>query len=322
GAGGRPAPPPPYGIPLHLWVLRRPAAGAPQPQRLLVVDVADREQIGRQELRGTVLADWRAFDRHGEHPDRPGVSSTVALVDLLDDDVDVTPARHLPSRAAADGAGLAEAREELTGALRRTVELAPLTGVPGGAAHWPMTSVGELARAGALVMRTGGSGAGPAGGPPVLTEHDLAAGTAPSGQLPEGAEEEPVLLRAGDVVLPVLGRGTVTRVVDEATAGAALGRNVHLLRPDPDTLDPWFLAGFLRGSANSRQASSFTTTATRIDVRRLRVPRLPLAEQHRYGERFRAVAAFEEASRLAARLGDRLVRGLYDGLTDGTVRPY
>ncbi|MFE0458425.1 N-6 DNA methylase [Kitasatospora sp. NPDC058965] len=314
---------PPYGIPLHLWVLRRPAATAaqPQPQRLLVVDVADREQIGWQELRSTVLADWQAFDRDGESPDRPGVSSTVPLVDLLDDDVDVTPARHLPPRPAADGAGLAEVREQLTGALRRTVELAPLTGAAGGPARWPMTSVGELARAGALVMRTGGSGAGPAGGPPVLTEHDLVAGTAPSGVLPEGEDEEPVLLRTGDVVLPVLGRGTVTRVVDAATAGAALGRNVYLLRPDPATLDPWFLAGFLRGSANSRQASSFTTTATRIDVRRLQVPRLPLAEQHRYGERFRAVAAFEEASRLAARLGELLVQGLYDGLTDGTVGP-
>jgi hypothetical protein len=123
------------------------------------------------------------------------------------------------------------------------------------------------------------------------------------------------------VVVPVLGRGSAARVVDAATAGAALGRNLHLLRPDPAALDPWFLAGFLRGTANNRRASSYASTATRLDVRRLQVPRLPLSEQGRYGERFRAMAAFEEALRLAGQLGEQLVQGLYDGLTDGTVRP-
>ncbi|MGW2252189.1 N-6 DNA methylase [Kitasatospora sp. NPDC001660] len=316
---------PPYGIPLHLWVLRRPAADAPQPQRLLLVNAAERpdggEKLSWQELRSIVLEDWYAFDRDGAAPQRPGVSRVVPLVDLLDDDVDVTPARHLPIRAAGGGeAGLSEVRDRLTGALRRTVELAPVAGVQGAPAHWPMTSLGELARTGALLMRTGGAGAG-TGGPPVLTEHDIVSGGAPSGVLPEGEDEEPVLTRAGDVVIPVLGRGTTTRVIDEATAGAALGRNVYLLRPDPATLDSWFLAGFLRSSANNRQASSFTTSATRLDVRRLQVPRLPPADQRRYGERFRAVAAFEEATRLAARLGELLVQGLYDGLTDGSISP-
>ena len=130
-----------------------------------------------------------------------------------------------------------------------------------------------------------------------------------------------MLVEAGDVVVPVLGGGSVARVVDEATAGAALGRNLELLRPDPAALDPWFLAGFLRGTANNRQASSYASTATRLDVRRLQLPRLPLADQRRYGERFRALAGFEDALRQAARLGEQLVQGLYDGLTDGTVAP-
>jgi hypothetical protein len=128
-----------------------------------------------------------------------------------------------------------------------------------------------------------------------------------------------VLVRAGDVVVPVLGGGSIARVVDDATAGAALGRNLQLLRPDPAAIDPWFLAGFLRGTANNRQASSYVSTATRLDVRRLQLPRLPLAEQQRYGETFRALAEFEETLRLAGRLGERLVQGMYDGLTDGTV---
>jgi hypothetical protein len=187
--------------------------------------------------------------------------------------------------------------------------------------------VGELARAGDLLLRTPtavAAASGPATGGsarvPVLTDHDVLAGTAPSGS-PQGGDEEPVLVEAGDVIVPPAGGGAVVRVVDEATAGAALGRGLTLLRPDRAALDPWFLAGFLRGTANNRQASSFASTATRLDVRRLQLPRLPLADQRRYGERFRALAGFEDALRQAARLGEQLVRGLHDGLTDGTLGP-
>jgi hypothetical protein len=159
----------------------------------------------------------------------------------------------------------------------------------------------------------------------VLTDHDVLAGTGPSGTAPAAppaeGEEEPVLTEPGDVVVPVLGGGSVARVVDGAGAGAALGRNLVLLRPDPAALDPWFLAGFLRGTAGNRRASSYASTATRLDVRRLRLPRLPLDQQRTYGERFRALADFEEALRLAGHFGEQLVRGMYDGLTDGTVEP-
>jgi hypothetical protein len=159
----------------------------------------------------------------------------------------------------------------------------------------------------------------------VLTDVDVVAGAGagPSGVLSEegAGEDVPVVTRAGDVVLPVTGGEPVARVVAADAAGAVLGRNLVLLRPDPDVLDPWFLAGFLRGTANQRRASSFASTATRLDVRRLRVPRVPLEDQRRYGERFRALDEFEAALREAAVLGARLVRGTYDALTDGALPP-
>ncbi|MEU6344800.1 N-6 DNA methylase [Streptomyces sp. NPDC046977] len=326
---------PPYGIPLHLWVLRRPRDGAPPSPHLLLVDTAQAqggaapggEKVPWQTVRATVLDAWTAFDRHGAAgpgADRPGVSRALPVIDLLDDDVDLAPARHLPPPAAGAGASeLTDVRDLLTATLRRTCELAPEPARSAPPARWPLTTVGELARAGALVLRAGGQGSsGPGGGPAVLTEHDVLAGTGPTGTLPEGPREDvPVLVEEGDVVVPVLGRGAAARVVDAATAGAALGRNLHLLRPDPAAVDPWFLAGFLRGTANNRQASSYASTATRLDVRRLQVPRLPPADQRRYGERFRTLAVFEETLRLAGQLGEQLVQGLYDGLTDGTVRP-
>ncbi|MCX4581659.1 N-6 DNA methylase [Streptomyces sp. NBC_01481] len=320
---------PPYGIPLHLWVLRKPEAGqAPAPE-LLFVDTAEpagagagRDKLDWQAVQSAVLDAWAPFDRHGTAEERPGVSRSVPVIELLDDDVDLAPARHLPPPAAGGGADeLLRVRDRLTDTLRLTGELTPAPAEPTEPAPWPATTVGELARAGALVLSAGGSGTAPAGHAPVpvLTEQDVLAGTAPSGRLPEGPYEEPVRVEQGDVVVPVLGGGSVVRVVDEATAGAALGRNLQLLHPDPAALDPWFLAGFLRGTANNRQASSYASTATRLDVRRLQLPRLPLTDQRRYGDRFRALADFEDALRTAGRLGEQLVQGLYDGLTDGTV---
>lgn len=326
---------PPYGIPLHLWVLRRPVAGDRPGQEVLLVDTAElaepgggRGKLDWQGVHRAVLEAWQPFDRDGGVPERPGRSRAVPVIELLDDDVDLAPARHLPPPAAGGGAAeLTGVRERLTETLRLVRDLTPEVAAPAaaGASLRPGTTVGELVRAGALELRSGGTGTGTGTGPvPVLTEHDVHEGTAPSGALPEGRAPgedpvEPVLLRAGDVVVPVLGAGPSARVVDEATAGAALGRNLQLLRPDPAALDPWFLAGFLRGTANNRQASSYASTATRLDVRRLQLPRLPLAEQRRYGDRFRALAEFESALRRAGRLGEQLVQGLYDGLTDGTV---
>ncbi|MEE1816596.1 N-6 DNA methylase [Streptomyces sp. SP18ES09] len=327
---------PPYGVPLHLWVLRRPDRSGRPAAELLLVDAASeqsgpgregRDRLDWPAVHSAVLDAWTPFDRDGTLAGTPGASRSVPVIELLDDDVDLTPARHLPPPAAAEGAAqLAGVRERLTETLHRTRELTPppVTDPASGAAGpgRPTTTVGELARAGALVLRAGGAGTAPASAPvAVLTDHDVLAAQPPSGALPDGPPEAPVLVAAGDVVVPVLGGVTAVRVVDASAEGAALGRNLQLLRPDPAALDPWFLAGFLRATANTRQASSYASTATRLDVRRLQLPRLPLAEQRRFGERFRALAEFEESLRLAARLGDQLVQGLYDGLADGTVAP-
>ncbi|MFG3198880.1 N-6 DNA methylase [Streptomyces sp. NPDC048208] len=331
---------PPYNLPLHLWVLRRPDRTPAAPEVLLVDTGAfageARGGPDWQAVRDAALDTWRSFARDGRLAERPGLARSVPVIELLDDDVDLAPARHLPPPAAADGVEqLAAVRDDLAATLRLTTGLTPPTATPAPPARWPLTTIGELARGGALMLRTGGTAGALAAGPhtsgtptagpharvPVLTDHDVLAGSAPSGTLPE-TDEETVLTEPGDVVVPVLGGGSVARVVDAETAGAALGRNLVLLRPDAASLDAWFLAGFLRGTVNNRQASSYASTATRLDVRRLQLPRLPLDEQRRYGDRFRALDDFERALRQAGRLGEQLLRGMYDGLTDGTVAPH
>ncbi|WP_257139046.1 N-6 DNA methylase, partial [Streptomyces sp. rh34] len=336
---------PPYGIPLHLWVLRRPTPGVRPGPDLLLADTAGLaapvgEAAGKAAGGGRDRLDWpvvraAVLDAWRERAGLPGVSRVVPVVELLDDDVDLAPARYLPRPApGSDASGLGEVRERLAETLRLTARLTPPPATLTAPAHRPRTTVGELARGGALSLHTGN--AAPGGPGPVLTEHDVLTGAVPTGapltEVPAAtpltgpeatgtAPDDPVVLEPGDVVVPVLGGGTVVRVVGEGDVGAALGRNLQLLRPDPAALDPWFLAGFLRGTANNRQASSYASTAARLDARRLQLPRMPLAEQRRYGERFRELAAFEDALRAAERLGGLLVQGMYDGLTDGTVTP-
>ncbi|MFG2977553.1 class I SAM-dependent DNA methyltransferase [Streptomyces sp. NPDC048331] len=317
---------PPYGIPLHLWVLRRPAPQAAPPAGLLLIDTAalaadDGLRSAWPAVHEAVPAAWSAYDRTGSVTPTPGVSRVVPVIELLDDDVDLTPARHLPPPTAAGGpAELTAVRERLGETLGRAARLTPPAAAApaGGTVRPPMTTVGELARAGALELHTGtGGGTGSA---PVLTEQDVYVGGGPTGTLAPTADE-PLLTTPGDVLVPLVGGAAVARVVGETTAGAVPGRGLALLRPDPDALDPWFLAGFLRGTANTRRASSHASTATRLDVRRLQLPRLPLTQQQSYGQRFQALAEFEDALRLAARLGEHLVQGFHDGLSDGTVTP-
>src|SRR5690606_13886602 len=225
---------PPYGIPLHVWVLRRPGP-VPAVPEVLLADTARFAGEGRggpdwPGVRETVLDAWRDFDRAGRLAPRPGLPATLRLA------VGLTPP---PAAPAPPGTGTPQTDPPPAGTA------AP----PAPLARRPSTTVGELARAGALLMRTGGHG-----GPtrvPVLTDHDVLAGTGPSGTLPESADE-PVLTEPGDIVVPVLGGGAGTRVVHGASAGAVLGRNLVLLRPDPASLDAWFVAGFLRGTANLR----------------------------------------------------------------------
>ncbi|WP_246094855.1 N-6 DNA methylase, partial [Streptomyces roseicoloratus] len=160
---------PPYGIPLHLWVLRKPVPGERPPAELLLVDTAPetaagagtagpgsgsgRDRLDWPAVESTVLGAWQPFDRDGTLPETPGESRSVPVVELLDDDVDLAPARHLPPPAAAEGAAqLAGVRERLTETLLRTRELTPPPAAEPGAApgaRMTATTVGELARAGA-----------------------------------------------------------------------------------------------------------------------------------------------------------------------------
>ncbi|MFE1318811.1 N-6 DNA methylase [Kitasatospora phosalacinea] len=320
---------PPYGVPLHVWVLRGPEPGD-EFRHVLLLDAAADGGTDRAALPDTVLTAWREFDAAartgGPLPaDRPGRARAVPALDLLDDETDLTPARHLP--AAPAGAApdlLAGLRERLGAELARLADLDTALPAVTAAADPapPQVSIGELARSGALQVHSSGQGAParPGGRTPLLTDQDLQTG-APPGAATD-ADRDTLTVRHGDVLVPVLG-GEGARAVHPGSpyAGAALGPRLHLLRPDPEQLDPDFLAGQLRATGAGRRASSYASTTSRLDIRRVELPRVPIARQRLLGAAFRRIAAYEAALAAAAAEARTLTRALTDGLASGATDP-
>ncbi|WP_047869769.1 N-6 DNA methylase [Nocardiopsis sp. RV163] len=340
----------PLHVGLHLWVLRQPAAGSTFEPRVLFVDAGgdqeneeQRRAVDWEELRGGVDDVWRAFlDAPAETAEVPGFCRTVSVVELLDDSVDLTPQRHLPvavphASAEETRRWVGKTRRRLLRTLERVSVSVPGEGwTPRDAEEWRMAAVADLARSGALVLHRApstASGLSPAAeegtgrGPRVLTLADVVGGREPGGRLttPAASEEARgrVEVRAGDVIVPsalVRRESPRARVATEADAGTLLGLNLHLLRPDPAHIDPWFLAGFLEDEDNLRRAGQ-GSTVIRVDLRRLHVPLLPLTEQRRYGAAFRELQEFRTELDHARTAADELGRRLSGGLRSGLLAP-
>ncbi|MFE7364306.1 N-6 DNA methylase [[Kitasatospora] papulosa] len=351
----------PFHVGLQIWVLRRPEPAGPAHTSVLFVDTSEAAGAGGDAATGgstrtggtasgtrtgrtplnwtalteTALTQWSAFAKDPDaYADEPGTARAVPVVDLLDDVVDLSPARHV--RASRTDVAPAELAREADEVRRRLVAGATSLGKAAGYDDWSAAgpaprvwrtaTASDLSRGGALtLLRTAPDSKGSAGAAPVtavLTGMDIARGTAPSGD-PSGlrADGAPVIA-AGDVLVRAVagGGGAMARVADDADAGALLGHQVHLFRPDPARLDPWFLAGFLGAEENIASAST-GSTVLHVSPGRLRVPLLPLEEQRRYGEAFRRVHTLRTEAARATELAEETARLLVGGLTGGGLVP-
>lgn len=272
-----------------LWLLRRPRPGERPPSDVLILDATADLSV--------VEPTWRAYlDDRADH--------TVRIIDLLADEVDMTPARH--QRHEDLGRAFTEARDRFLGASALPPDLKVLD----QPLDRPVTTVGDLIKEGLVTpLQAPPKMAASGGDLPVLTADDVAHGTPPSGRT--SPAQGLVQVQPGDVVASY----SSVRVVAES--GAVLGPHLTLYRVDARRLDADFLAGFLRGAGGRA-----TTGSSRFDARRTRLPRLPLKEQRAYGEAFRQLVTMEDALREATALGQQLIRLGLDGLIDGHLHPH
>ncbi|MFI6791209.1 N-6 DNA methylase [Nonomuraea sp. NPDC050383] len=271
-----------------LWLLRRPRAGERPPSDVLILDAT-------ADLSAVEPA-WR--DYLDDRSDR-----TVRIIDLLADEVDMTPARH--QRRDDVGRAFTEARDRFLAASTTPPDLKVLD----QPLDQPATTVGDLIKEGLVtVLQAPPKMAADGGDLAVLTADDVAGGAPPSGHA--GGQQGLVQVRPGDVV------ASYSSVRVMAEGGCVLGPHLTLYRVDQRRLDPDFLAGFLRAAGGRA-----TTGSSRFDVRRTRLPRLSLEEQRAYGEAFRQLAVLEDALRETSALGQTLIRLGLDGLADGHLHP-
>ncbi|MFE2979090.1 N-6 DNA methylase [Streptomyces sp. NPDC059258] len=322
---------PPHGVGLHVWVLAVPGLESAN-SGLILVDAAhglDAADMGKPGLDWARVQECVLAALRGEHS---AGSVSVPVIDLLDDEVDLTPARHIPRSAAASGLDLRHGwtrfdthLRELRNAAGGLSGLTPSDGTGAGT----RTTVAELERAGALKVLAGQSvpehlvlrGKRPENAVPALTSVMLAKETGhwlPRAEAARGEADGTMTVTASqDVIVVGLARDFRVSVDDEAPS--VLGPQLYALRIDPALLDPWFLAGCLGAPANIRQAGTHASTSSRVDVRRLQVPRLPLREQQKYGEVHRKIVSLEREARELSAAAGTLSRSLGDLIAEGRL---
>lgn len=303
---------PPSHLPMQLWVL---AVDGDTTDRVRLVDTCAGAQVRLDDLGWSEVG--RRVQRAMAGEEAPALHRLVPTIDLLGDEVDLTPGRYL--RQGPDVGAISADSDRLLELLGRLGDLLPQLGPVQEPSVRPRTTVGELAKQGALTIlqQTGACEIGSGPGTPVLTRDDVHAGRGPTGAVADDIDG--VRLRPGDVIVPTVTRRPTALVVD-TEGGALLGPALQLLRPDAEQLDPWFLAGVLRSGETTRAAAA-KSGSYRIDVRRVELPRVPLAQQRRLGVVFSALDQFGVALDAVAELGQRLERTLIDAVVSGQIEP-
>ena len=212
----------------------------------------------------------------------PTVSRAVPRLDLLDGDVNLLPGRYVAFRAEASAAELAEMTERLTRLYARIGRGLPVFVPPGRQARTSHVTLAELERVGALAIR-------------------------PRDATPRG----------GDVLLRTLGLPLAV-----ATGTSADDRGVaQVVEIDATRLDAHFVATFLRADVAALPVANTLGAVSRDDLRRCRIPRMPLAEQRRYGEAFRRLLELDAALKSLADVSGKVIEQVIHGLTAGVLAP-
>lgn len=292
-----------------LWILRRPDGDRPVAGHVLVMsEPPDLDTIARC---------WRLFDAGG-HAELPEQARAVPVIDVLDDEVDLSPARHVTPVTHADVAEqFPETRQALASALDDLGDDLPaLTGV-GTPRRLATRPIGELVTAGAIeIHQAPMKTVTDSGEQSVLTVQDVRLGRPASGRtVPMPGT---VWVQPGDVVLSLISGDAGPLVVD--AGDVVLGPQLVLLRTDPERVDPNFLAGFL-GLARRRAGHRAVSKSSRFDIRSVELPLLPLAEQQHYGHSFDQVTRFQQKLQQVTALTDALVDLSLAGLGEGYLFP-
>ncbi len=212
----------------------------------------------------------------------PTVSRAVPRLELLDGDANLLPSRHVTASVQATAGDLAKVSERLAHLYTAIGQGLPAFQAPGQRARTSYVTLAELERVGALTIRS--------------------------------RDDTP---RRGDVLLRTLGRPPAV-----ATGTSADDKGVaQVMEIDETRLDAYFVATFLRADVAALPVANTLGAVSREDLRRCRIPRMPLAEQRRYGDAFRRLLELDAALRTLADVSGKVIEQTIHGLTSGVLAP-
>ena len=275
---------PPPANDMCLWVLRRPA-GRPDRAPVRVIDLSGLADLADVPLEfGAWQQLWRSDD--------PAVSRAVERLELLDEGARLLPSRYLAARGETSAADLAQVTGRLTEIYAAVGRGLPRFAAPTAGGRLAYVTLAELERAGALTVRA--------------------------------RDDTP---RVGDVLLRTQGRPPVVATAVKDGDDDEMGQFVdvpgiaQVVEIDGTRLDPYFVALFLRSDVASLPVANTLGAINRDDLRRCRIPRLPLAEQRRYGAAFRLLSELEQALAALSDLSAKVIGQTINALTTGAVAP-
>jgi N-6 DNA Methylase len=212
----------------------------------------------------------------------PTVVRAVERLELLDDGARLLPSRYLKPRGEASAAELQRVAGRLTRIYTAVGQRLPRFNAPTAeTARQVLVSLAELEWAGALTIRA--------------------------------RDDTP---RRGDVLLRTHGR--MPAVATGTTADTGIAQVVEI---DQTRLDPHFVALFLRSDVAGLPVANTLGAINRDDLRRCRIPRMPLAEQRRYGDAFRWLTELEQVLTALSDLSAKVIEQTIYSLTTGTIAP-
>ncbi|WP_155341778.1 N-6 DNA methylase [Acrocarpospora corrugata] len=212
----------------------------------------------------------------------PTISRAVPRLELLDNDVNLLPSRYITPRSTASPDDFAQVTRRLEALYTRVGQGLPCFATPTAPPRYSYVAIGELERAGALTIRS--------------------------------RDDTP---RAGDLLVRTLGRPpAIATGTNEDDTGIA-----QVVEIDATRLDANFLAAFLRADASTLPVANTLGALSRDDLRRCRVPRLPLAEQRRYGDAFRHLRQLKDLLAGLAKTSAHVIDQTMYGLTTGVLAP-
>jgi hypothetical protein len=270
-----------------LWMLRRPSGKSDT----ALVRMVDLSGLGDP---AEVPREFGAWQRLLGDTDRgsagPTVSRAVPRLDLLGSGANLLPSRYVADSAPVSAHDLARITERLACVYTQAGQGFPVYSEPTRVTRTAYVALGELERTGALEIR-----------PRDTTQ------------------------RAGDVVLRTMGRPptvvTATVDADGRESVAEVGGAAQVIDVDASRLDAYFVAVFLRGEVAALPVANTLSAISREDLRRCRIPRMPLAEQRRYGVEFQRLLELESALRSLADLSGKVIEQAIHGLTTGALAP-